>query len=152
MSTPILRFERSGDKWWQKPLVRLGDRVLPAELAILEAELQPGEAGVWLNSRGTRSGVIDLIQIGPGKYKTKRTALPTFVSVLLASLYKSTGLAKGAPDLVIWSSGAATVRFIEVKCRHWDRPSSEQRKFRAAASERGIPASVYEWEFISGAE
>ena len=148
----MLRFERSGYRWWQKPLVRLGSRVLTAELAVLEAELQPGEAGAWLNGRGTRSGVIDLIQVEPGKFKTKRADLPGNVSALLASLYQSTGLSKGAPDLIIWSDKVATVRFVEVKCPHWDKPSSEQLKFLEAASERGIPSSIAEWEFISGAE
>jgi hypothetical protein len=148
----MLRFEPSEHRWWQKPLVRLGSRVLPAELAVLQAELQPGEEGAWLNSRGTRSGVIDLIEVEPGKFKTKRADLPPFVSTLLASLYQSTGLSKGAPDLVIWSGNAATIRFVEVKCPHWDEPSSEQLKFLEAANERGFSSSIVEWEFIAGAE
>jgi hypothetical protein len=53
-----LSFDRSDVRWWQKPLVRVGDRDLPAELVILQRELRPGEAGAWLNSRGTKSGVV----------------------------------------------------------------------------------------------
>ena len=72
----MLRFQPSNERWWQKPLALLGGKPLPAELVVLQAELQPGENGAWLNSRGTRSGVVDLVQIEPGKYKTTRVDLP----------------------------------------------------------------------------
>jgi hypothetical protein len=148
----MLRFERSSTIWWQKPLVRVGGRPLPAELAILEAELAPDEGGAWLNSRGTRSGAVDLLEVEPGRYKTRRTRLPRFVSDTLVSLYESTGLSKGAPDLVIWSTRTEAIRFVEVKCPHWDKQSPEQLEFLQAASERGIPTSIAEWEFQAAPE
>ena len=45
----MLRFERSTQRGWNKPLVALSGRVLPAGLAVLEAELGPGESGAWMN-------------------------------------------------------------------------------------------------------
>ena len=56
--------------------------------------------------------------------------------------------AKGAPDLVLWNESARTVRFVEVKCPHWDRPSAEQLKFLGAAEEQGVATSIAEWEFV----
>jgi len=144
----MLRFTKSHERWWQKPLAQLDDRPLPAELAVLFAELRTGESGAWLNSRGTKSGAVDLARSPDGKLETVRTNLPPFVSDLLRSLYEATGLAKGAPDLVIWNSSSSSVRFVEVKCPHWDRPSEEQLKFLAAAKEHGVEASIAEWEFI----
>jgi hypothetical protein len=143
----MLRLQRSGITWWQKPLTLVAGRALPAELAVLAAELGPDEAGVWLNSRGTRTGVVDLLEIVPGKFKTKRAPLPRFVSTMLSALYASTGLTKGAPDLVIWSLSTQSMRLVEVKCPHWDKPSPEQLKFLAAAAESGLETSIAEWEF-----
>jgi hypothetical protein len=48
------------------------------------------------------------------------------------------GLAKGALDLVVWNESTQQVRFIEVKCPHWDCPSAEQRRFLKVAKARGI--------------
>lgn len=142
-----LVLQQSRERWWQKPLAEVDGRYLPAELVVLQRELRPGEAGVWLNSRGTRSGVTDLVRGPDGKYRTVRTDLPKFVRERLVALYASTGLAKGAPDLVIWNTDSATMRFVEVKCPHWDRPSSEQRDFLAAAEGAGMPSRIVEWEF-----
>ena len=143
----MLRLTKSHERWWQKPLADMGGKPLPAELVVLYAELQDGEAGVWLNSRGTSTGAVDLTRSSGGKLETVRTKLPPFVSDLLRSLYEATGLAKGAPDLVIWNSSSNSVRFVEVKCPHWYRPSEEQLKFLAAAEEHGVEASIAEWEF-----
>lgn len=92
--------------------------------------------------------MIDLIRSPEGKFKTERVALPTFVSDLLVSIYEATGLSKGAPDLVVWNLGDQSIRFVEVKCPHWDRPSEEQLEFLLAGEERGIPTSIAEWEFV----
>jgi hypothetical protein len=62
MNTP-LRFKSAGSKWWQKPLALYQGKQLPAELIILQGELGAGEHGVWLNSRGLKSGVEDLIPV-----------------------------------------------------------------------------------------
>lgn len=143
----MLRLTKSTERWWQKPLAEVSGRPIPAELAVLYAELQPGERGAWLNSRGTTSGATDLVRQASGRLKTKRQRLPIFVSQVLKSLYETTGLVKGAPDLVIWNEDGTTVRFVEVKCPHWDQPSAEQIKFMQAAEARGFPASIAEWEF-----
>jgi len=147
----MITFRRPSERWWQKPLAEVNGRPLPAELAVLLAELQAGESGAWLNSGGTRSGAIDLTTAPTGKLATVRAELPAFVSKLLRALHAATGLSRGAPDLVIWSTNAESVRFVEVKCPHWDRPSPEQLKFLAAARERGIEASIAEWEFLPAA-
>ncbi len=52
----MLRFEPWPGRWWNKPLVDLGGRILPAELAVLAAEVGPNERGAWINSRGTKTG------------------------------------------------------------------------------------------------
>jgi hypothetical protein len=86
-----------------------------------------------------------------GKFKTRRERLPEFVSDLPRGLYASTGLSKGAPGLVLWNAAERAIRFVEVKCPHWDRPSQEQLKFLAAAEERGVATSIAEWEFTDHA-
>jgi hypothetical protein len=143
----MLRLRQSKDRWWQKPLAEVAGRALPAELVVLRETLRRGEAGVWLNSRGTTSGVTDLVRGPDDRLKTVRGRIPPFVTAVLTSLLEQTGLAKGAPDLVVWNESTQQVRFIEVKCPHWDRPSAEQRRFLEAAEARGISTSVVEWEF-----
>ena len=147
MSTDLLQFESAGCKWWRKPLVRFGKRLLPAELAILVRELCAGESGVWLNSRGLDSGVSDLIMTKFGEFKTKRVPLPAFVSRQLKRLYRKAKVKKGCPDLVIWNPRSERIRLVEVKCPHWDRPSHEQQQFIEAAESSGIGAKIVEWEF-----
>lgn len=71
MNTPR-RVKSAGSKWWQKPLVLHQGRQLPAELIILQDELGAGEHGVWLNSRGLKSGVAELITSGEKGLKTRR--------------------------------------------------------------------------------
>jgi hypothetical protein len=126
----------------------MGGKPLPAELVVLYAELQDGEAGVWLNSRGTSTGAVDLVRGAGGKLRTARVELPHFVSAAVESLYEATGLLEGAPDLVVWSEVDHSIRFIEVKCPHWDRPSDAQLKFMQAAEQRGYGTSISEWEFV----
>ncbi len=146
----MLRFERSTQRWWNKPLVSLSGRVLPAELAVLEAELGPGESGAWMNSRGTKTGAVDLIPRGTRRgYKTRRATLPEFVSATLSEIYKRANLKKGCADLVIWNSASGEVRLVEVKCPHWDKPSREQELFLQVAERMGLQSSVAEWEFTS---
>ena len=140
-------FEKSSRRWWQKPLVELEGRPLPAELAVLQAELRPGEAGAWLNSRGVVSGVVDVISKSDGHLASVRIQLPRFVSEVLRSLYETFGQKRGVPDLVLWDSAAQTMRFIEVKCPDWDSPSDHQVEFHSVAHSRGIPVSIVEWRF-----
>ena len=128
-------------------MVQADGRPIPAELAVLQAVSGPGESGAWLNSRGTKSGVVDLVRSSDGRLKTRRRELPAFVSKLLESLYDSANLNKGASDLVVWNSETRSVRFVEVKCPHWDSLSPEQRKFLAAARDAGMETSIAEWEF-----
>lgn len=146
-----LHFQPANVKWWQKPLVRMDGRVVPAELAVLAGELGPRERGVWMNSRGTTSGVVDLIPTtaleGSG-YSTKREQLPKFVAKALAGIYRRARLAKGCPDLVIWRLDRSTFRLVEVKCPHWDAPTTEQERFMRAAARDGVRTRVVEWEFV----
>jgi hypothetical protein len=146
----MLRFERATERWWNKPLVSLSGRILPAELAVLEAELAPGESGAWMNSRGTTSGAIDLILTGTRPaFKTRRISLPEFVSSLLRDVYKRAELKWGCADLVIWNAASREVRLVKVKCSSCDMPSREQRIFLQVAEEMGLETSVVEWEFAS---
>lgn len=145
----MIRLRKSAERWWQKPLAEVGGRPIPAELALLSLELRPGESGAWLNSRGTRTGVVDIMRTVGGKFQTVRIPLPSHVGDLLSSLYKETGLPGGASDLVIWGEASESVRFVEVKCPHWDKPSQAQTHFHDALSRRGIDVHVAEWEFES---
>jgi hypothetical protein len=133
-------------------LVFENGRPLPAELAVLGRCLQEGEEGVWLNSRSTVSGVVDLQEIEPGKFKTMRQPLPTFVQLCLQAFYALPDVSKGIYDLVLWRESDQRVRFIEVKCPHWDSVTNEQRRFADLAAERGIGAEVVEWEFAEATE
>ena len=71
-------FQPSDVRWWGKPLIRAGGRDLPAELVILQLELQPGEAGAWLNAGSKTFGAVDLIADPSGKLKTRRVRLPNW--------------------------------------------------------------------------
>ena len=148
----MLQFEPAGTKWWNKPLVSYRGKNLPAELAVLQTELQFEEAGVWLNSRGIKTGVSDLLRAeledGEYKYKTLRIAIPDFVSDAIRLAYSASGLAKGCPDLVIWNSSTLGIRFVEVKCPHWDKVSKEQSDFIQVAKEQGVSTKIAEWEFL----
>lgn len=146
-----LRLNAARKQWWRKPLVQLGRRALPAELVVLAAELRRAESGAWLNSRSLASGVVDLV---PDKstasgFRTRRIALPAIVASTLRQIYRASRLRKGCPDLVIWS--AKTVRLVEVKRPHWDKPSPEQERFIRFAAKAGVPTHVVEWEFTNGA-
>ena len=143
---PLHRFVSARRKWWQKPLVRLGRRVLPAELAVLALDLRRGERGVWMNSRGTASGVVNLMPRGR-TFRTQRERLPDFVASTLKTIYRKTKLRKGCPDLVIWRRDRERLRLVEVKCPHWDRTTREQRRFMRLARHLGVPAKVVAWEF-----
>lgn len=120
---------------------------MPAELAVLTAERRPHESGAWLNSRGVETGTVDLLRDQSGKFKSVRILLPAFVQSTLRRLYADTGLAKGAPDLVIWNEESGRLRFVEVKCPHWDRPSAAQLQFHRAAEAAGYSVTIVEWEF-----
>jgi hypothetical protein len=125
----------------------MNNRDLPAELVVLVEELREGESGAWLNSRGVATGTVDLIRDESGKFNSVRAPLPAFVSSKLGDLYEVTGLAKGAPDLVLWNIESGVVRFVEVKCPHWDRPSDAQLYFHRAAETAGCSVKIVEWEF-----
>jgi hypothetical protein len=148
MDSKILRFKEAGPpKWWGKRLVLVEGRALPlpAELAVLRSECQKGEVGVWLNSRGKRTGVVDFIRREDGKYRTQREALPAFVSGCLTLLYKETGLTRGCPDLLIWNSDQQNIRMVEVKCPRWDKLTNDQLAFLQAAEKMGIQTKTIEW-------
>lgn len=146
----MLRFERASERWWNKPLVSLSGRILPAELAVLEAELAPGEAGAWMNSRSTATGAVDLILTGTRPaFTTRRIPLPEFVSSVLRDIYKRADLKWGCTDLVIWNEASGEIRLVEVRCPHRNKPTPEQRIFLRVAEEMGIESSVVEWEFAS---
>ncbi len=138
----MLHFKRSANRWWQKPLVDIKGRGLPAELVVLEFELRPGEAGAWLNSRGVSSGTVDLTMDKSGSLKTVRIRLPKFVAEKLRQLYATSRLSKGAPDLVLWNGRTHAVRFVEVKCPDWDRPSPEQFQFHRIAEAAGCRVDI----------
>jgi len=145
-----LKFDPVGRKWWNKPLVLFKGRHIPAELAVLSMEVGSDECGAWLNSRGTKTGVVDLVPADTkaiGSYRTRRILLPAFVSKMLTHLYQMTGVRKGCPDLVIWDTQTATARLVEVKCPHWDKLTEEQEQFLRVAKLIGVPTSTVEWEF-----
>ena len=144
----MIRFNRSGVKWWQKPLVIYEGKPLPAELAILYHTLRPGESGAWLNSRGTKTGVTGFRELQDGKFKTTRTELPPIVRNCLKAFYSDPEISKGVYDLVIWNTGESQIRFVEVKCPHWDKLTLEQKRFAKHAARKKIMTSIAEWEFI----
>lgn len=143
----MLRLPPSDQRWWNKPLVNEAGEGLPAELIILRSLLRPGEEGAWMNSRGRKSGVVGLERGKNGRAKTVRRNLPDFVAQALGEIYTEAQLSRGCPDLVIWNLSTRKLRLVEVKCPHWDRPSSDQQEFMRVAGNRGIPTEVVEWEF-----
>ncbi len=148
------RFPKANRFWWRKPLVLVGGRAIPAELAVLAKEFRTNEGGVWLNSRARVSGVVDLVPFHGSKgpsYRTRREPLPLFVASALGNIYRRAQLGKGCPDLVIWRCDRETFRLVEVKCPHWDKPSAEQERFIAEARGRGINTRIVEWEFSDDA-
>jgi len=151
----ILKLEPARHEWWNKPLVIFGGRTIPAELAILALELSAGEKGAWMNSRGTTSGVVDLTTSpegsAHGKYVTRRTSLPDFVSERLKRMFQAAQIKRGCPDLVIWNEDSKRMRLVEVKCPHWDRPTKEQELFLKAAEKAGILVKIVEWGFCETA-
>jgi VRR-NUC domain-containing protein len=104
-----------------------------------------------VNSRGKLTGVGGFTLKPSGKYSTLRVQLPPFVAKALATLYQESGLLRGCPDLVIWNSTDETLRLVEVKCPHWDKPSRHQDEFMKVAASMGIPTSIAEWE-LSGSQ
>ena len=146
----LLTFDRANAYWWRKPLVRLGNQATTAELAVLASELRPNERGVWLNSRPKASGVVELLPkqtMKGSSFQTRREALPLFVVAGLEAIYNQAQVNRGCPDLVIWRTDREQFRLVEVKCPHWDRPSSDQQRFIDAATKQGIETRVVEWEF-----
>jgi hypothetical protein len=143
------QFVRWPEKWWQKPLVDFQGRPLPAELAVLFLELKPSEKGVWINSRGLHSGASDLIKsTDPAKtYETVRTSLPDFVGQAISEVFEAADVMRGCPDLVIWNVQTWLVRFVEVKCPHWDAPTPEQDIFLEVSNAKGFKGKIAEWEF-----
>ena len=125
----------------------MNGKVIPAELAVLVESLRDGEDGAWLNSRGTKTAVVDLVKDSNGKFHTVRAPLPDFVQDCLNSFYKHPEVAKGVFDLVIWKVPENNIRFVEVKCPHWDRLTMEQKRFSELAHEYGIDTEIVEWEF-----
>jgi hypothetical protein len=144
----LIYFTNSNERWWKKPLVIHKGKILPAELAILDIELQRHEKGVWLNSRGSRSGVIDLVK-RKEKYKSIRVMLPKYISEIIEEIYKSTSRRKGCPDLIIWNDQNGTIRFVEVKCPLWDRLREGQDEFINIAKGMGLSTKIVEWEFAN---
>jgi hypothetical protein len=77
---------------------------LPAELAVLALELKAGESGAWMNSRGSKTGAVDLVRAPAGskrKFHTVRTALPVLVSKTIRAIYAADSLERGCADLVL---------------------------------------------------
>jgi len=147
----MYRFRKAQERWWNKPLTISLDFPIPAEIAILRDQIKTGEEGVWMNSRGIKSGVERVekyIQEETFRLKTIRLNLPVFVSETISKIYETTGLKKGCPDLIIWNNTSQIIRFIEVKCPHWDKPSDEQDKFLQEIKDNGMSAEIIEWEFI----
>lgn len=142
----MLIFSKSYEIWWRKPLVSLGGRNLPAELVILRINQSKDEQGVWINSRGYKSGEVDLIKDKTG-YKTKRIEIPLYVASIITKIYSRTNKRRGCPDLVIWHNNQNKLRFIEVKCSHWDHVREGQEEFINAAEALGINTEIIEWEF-----
>lgn len=143
----MIKFQRSDKKWWRKPLVLENNKSLPAELAVLHLSLKEDEQGVWLNSRTTKTGVSDLRENTSGKFKTVRLSLPLYVQDCLRSFYDLPDVSKGVFDLVIWRTSDCSIRFVEVKCPHWDKPTAEQIRFAELAEQKGIANEIIEWEF-----
>jgi hypothetical protein len=144
----MISFKKSKTIWWQKPLVTYYGRRLPAELAILTIDLKGDEQGVWINSRSSKSGVVDLERYGTG-FKTRRIEIPVFVTNTIERIYKATIKRKGCPDLVIWNTQTKNMRFVEVKCPHWDRVREGQKEFIQHAKSIGIETIIIEWQFLN---
>jgi len=143
----MLQLTQSDKKWWQKPLAEENGKYLPAELVVLKRVIRKGEDGAWLNSRGTKTAVIDLVQDEKGNFRTVRISLPAYVHECLEQLYAHPEVAKGVFDLVIWRDSDQAIRFVEVKCPHWDRLTPEQKRFSELANDRHIETGIAEWEF-----
>ena len=65
----------------------------------------------------------------------------------MLTLYKTAGVSKGFPDLVLWDPEKESCRLVEVKNPQWDKLSTEQDRFLAAARKLRISAKVVNWAF-----
>ncbi len=79
----MTNFEPANIKWWNKPLVKYNGQIVPAELAVLKCVLRPREFGVWMNSRGLKTGVVGFRDKYP---RTIREPIPEMVSNTLKSV------------------------------------------------------------------
>lgn len=145
----MIRFENAQQTFWNgKPLVRHQETVTTGELAVLAELCGTSEDGVWMNSRGVRTGVRSLQRkdLGQEGYRTVRVPLPPDVSSKLATLYRASGLKRGCPDVVIWNQRGRLIRLIEVKGPR-DSVKPEQTQFIKTAEEHGIRCQIVEWGF-----
>lgn len=152
-SKSMIRLQKTHNTWWQKPLVSSSNKSTTAELAILSLELANGESGVWVNSRGAKSGVVDLVDRGTGNhraFKTIRKKLPAWLAGKIEQIYRYARIRKGCPDLVIWNPEIQCWRMVEVKRPSCDKVSRDQIKFIDRARLLGIDVKIVEWEFAPG--
>lgn len=143
------RFRRADVTWWRKPLVRCDGRPTTAELAILHDMAGVSGRGVWMNSRGIKTGVSELIvdKSKASGYRSVRITLPARAAETLRALYRGSRLEKGCPDLVIWDRNGQLVRLVEVKWRGHDVESDEQASFMTYARKQKVACETVEWQF-----
>jgi hypothetical protein len=149
MDASMVHLPNAQAAWWLTPLVLHRGKPTVAELAILDLACGLGEAGVWMNSRGTETGVRDLVRNSakPSGYEAIRVPLPPRVATTLRALYRKSRLDHGAPALLIWNDSGALVRFIEVKFGHGSDLNGVQRRFLECATAAKIACTRVEWAF-----
>ena len=80
-------------------------------------------------------------------YETVRIPIPDFARDAITDVLEAADIARDCRDIMIWNDKVLSVRFVEVKCLHWDSPTSEQDVFFGAASNKGFEGKIAEWEF-----
>ena len=133
--------------WWRTPLVLHRGKPTTAELAILDLQSGPGEAGVWMNSRGTDTGVRDLVRnrSKPSGYEAIRVPLPPRVATTLRALYRKSRLDHGCPELLIWDDAGTLVRLVEVRCASVTGARRVRPRFLECAAAAQIACETVEW-------
>ncbi|MEP1471756.1 MAG: VRR-NUC domain-containing protein [Halieaceae bacterium] len=139
-------FSKSSERWWNKPLVVWNCKSIPAELAVLNIQLETWPNGAWLNSTKLSTGVVDLVGQEASR-KVERIPIPNWVKERLSQIYEQASVSKGCPDVVVWNEDTRAIHLLEVKRYKKDRLSVDQKRYMEVAPQMSVSSEVIEWDY-----